>query len=728
MDSLIFNAVLRIEAENLDGFYRVLAAAPGKQLVWLAFIGARDGRADADSPAVGSVLPVDRENLTELAEASLLAIVDLDDRALLAREDALSEAGRQTWEARQAAMRPFLDPQQLSESLYGSGGIGPVVRQAVDCGELTRATIYRLWKQLCVRGLTMLSLMPVFDQCGAPGVRRPVENGRRKAGAKSAAERMGADDLNPQRGATTDDRIKIAAHFARLMRPGVNYADLYEVITEAVYVKRYIVTDKGREPVLPPKGTFPNRRMFRHIYETEFAQLDRVRRRTTKGHFARNKRGLVGSSYDDVPGPGYAYAIDSTVGDVYLRSAINRAWIVGRPIVYIVVDVWSTAIVGFYVCLRPPSWRAAKVALFSTFADPRLISELWGYEYRMVLDPAPTTPFTFWCDRGEYLSEGARETALRLGLNTAFNPAYRPDGKGPVEVVHRIAKDAQFSDFIPGAIDARRKELELRTDARESALTLREYVQYLYGIFTQHNARAERPHRETAELISSGWPPTPAGLWRFGHEAGLGFRRHIPLDQLVAALLEPKTLVARRNGNFTESLQYEGELAIEEQWSAQARNFGVLERQAYCFPGHAGRLWVPAATGLQEFRLKHNARTWPETTFDEWRDAMGVALARRSDREYQQFCDAIRNLDARNEIVKRAQVETAAAEERSTGTELATTLARAAETSAFGTALLAQPSGAVEPTLPKILSTAETADYDATMDELLAGVVAKEAA
>ena len=726
MDCLTFNVVLRIEAENLDGFYRVLAASPDKQFVWLAYIGARNGDTDIPASSIGAVLPVDRENLTELAETSLLTVVDLDDPRVLAREESLSEAASRTWGVRRAAMQPFLNPQQLSDSLYGSGGISQVVRKALDSGDLTRATIYRLWKQLCVRGLTILSLMPVFDQCGAPGVRRPVENGRRKPGAKTAAERMGIDDPYPQRGATSEDRVKIAAHLARLMKSGTTYAGLYEQIMELVYVSQYVVTDNGREPVLPQKGTFPNRRIFRHIYETEFKELDRVRRKTTPGHFARNKRGLVGHSYDGVAGPGHAYAIDSTVGDVYLRSAINRTWIVGRPIVYIIVDVWSTAIVGFYVCLRPPSWRAAKVALFSTFADPRLIAELWGYEYRMVLDPAPTAPFTFWCDRGEYLSEGARETALRLGLNTAFNPAYRPDGKGPVEVVHRIAKDAQFSNFIPGAIDARRRELELRTDAKESALTLREYVQYLYMVFTHHNAHASREHRNTAELISSGWPATPAGLWRFGHEAGLGFRRHIPFDQLVAGLLEPKTLVARRNGNFAESLQYEGELAIEEQWSAQARNFGVLERQAYSFPGYSGKLWVPAASGLQEFRLKHNARAWPETTFDEWRDAMGVAMARRSDREYHQFCDAIRNLDARDELVKKAKAETAAAEKLRSGAQLTTTQSRAMETSPFGAALLAPPASSVEPTLPKVLSNAETADYDATMDELLAGIVSKE--
>lgn len=725
MDCLTFNAVLRIEAENLDGFYRVLAASPGKQLVWLAYVGTRNGGTDNPASAIGAVLPVDRENLTELADASLLAVVDLDDPSVLAREDSLSEAARRTWEARRTAMRPFLNPQQLSDSLYGSGGIGPVVREALDSGDLTRATIYRLWKQLCVRGLTILSLMPVFDQCGAPGVRRPVENGRRKPGAKTAAERMGVEDPYPQRGATSEDRIKIAAHLARLLKPGTTYASLYEQIMELVYVSKYVVTDNRREPVLPQKGTFPNRRIFRNIYQTEFKDLDRVRRRTTPGHFARNKRGLVGHSYDGVSGPGHAYAIDSTVGDIYLRSAINRTWIVGRPIVYIIVDIWSTAIVGFYVCLRPPSWRAAKVALFSTFADPRLIAELWGYEHRMVLDPAPTAPFTFWCDRGEYLSEGARETALRLGLNTAFNPPYRPDGKGPVEVVHRIAKDAQFSNFVPGAIDARRRELELRPDVKESALTLREYVQYLYMVFTHHNAHAHRDHINTAELISSGWPATPAGLWRFGHEAGIGFRRHIPFDQLVAALLERKTLVARRNGNFTESLQYEGDLAIEEQWSAQARNFGVLEREAYGFPGNTGKLWVPAATGLQEFRLKHNARALPENTFDEWRDAMGVALSRRSDREYREFCDAIRNLDARNELLRRARAETAEAESLSAGAKLSIRQSRELEGSSLGEALLAQSASAVEPALPTVLSNAETADYDAAMDELLAGVVAK---
>jgi len=729
MDCLTFNAVLRIEAPTLDGFYRVVAVPPATDIVWLAYIGVRDEGAVANAPAVvGTTTPVDRYTLRSLAEAALLTIVDLDDPGALGREEALEGKGSSLWEHHQAVMVPFLDPVQLQEALVTTGGIGPLVQTALRDSDTSRATVYRLWRLLCARGFTGLSLMPSYDQCGAPGVLRPVEGGRQKPGVKSPHERVGAEDPFPQRGATQEDRIKIAAHVGRQWKAGMTTAGLYDEVIRAIYVRRYVQTPRGLEAVMPPPGTFPNKRQFRHIVETEFKALERAIRRTTTGHWNRNRRGLRGHSYDGVAGPGHAYAIDSTIGDVHLRSAVNRAWVVGRPIVYVIVDVWSTAVVGFYVCLRPPSWRAAKIALYSTFADPAAIAELWGYQYRPVLEPAPTAPFTLWCDRGEYLSAGARETLLRLGFNSAFNPAYRPDLKGLVEVLHRIAKDAQFSDFIPGAIDARRLELDLKTDARESALTLREYVQYLYMVFTQYNAHANREDRMTSEMVAAGVRATPAGLWRFGHEMGFGFRRHTPHDQLAAGLLEQTTLTARRTGNFLESLQYDGDLAVEEQWSAQARNFGVLERTAYRFPGYAGKLWVPGATGLHEFHLRPNGRTLPQITFDEWRDTLGVALLQRSQREYERFCDAVRNLDARDDLVKNAIAETTAAEARSSGPVLTTLQARSLETSAVGTALLAQPVVAGPAAHTGILAAAETSDYDALMDDLLAGVLPKGAA
>lgn len=79
-----------------------------------------------------------------------------------------------------------------------------------------------------------------------------------------------------------------------------------------------------------------------------------------------------------------------TIGDVYLRSSIDPNWIIGRPIVYVIVDVFSTAVVGFYVCLTGPSWDTAQVAIFNAVASSDLMSDLWGYDMRQSLFPAPT--------------------------------------------------------------------------------------------------------------------------------------------------------------------------------------------------------------------------------------------------------------------------------------------------------------------------------------------------
>ena len=113
---------------------------------------------------------------------------------------------------------------------------------------------------------------------------------------------------------------------------------------------------------------------------SELTRLQRILEKTTKAHFKRALRGLTARNWEGVAGPGHTWAIDSTVGDIYLRSSVNRAWIVGRPIVYIIVDIWSTAVVGFYVCLTGPSWNTAKVSLFNATADPALLGDLWGYE------------------------------------------------------------------------------------------------------------------------------------------------------------------------------------------------------------------------------------------------------------------------------------------------------------------------------------------------------------
>jgi len=725
MVALMFNAVVRADGEDLRGFYRVVATPIGATTVWLAYIGPWADGAEAhtkssETKVVGGLAQVAFATLDAMEAEGKLASVDLrpPGRLLLSAED-LKEGARNIWERRQRQMAPFLDHGLIADALARTSGIGPVIRLALKGGDGTRATIYRLWKLLCEHGFDACSLQPRFDKCGAPGVLRPTQIGQDKVGPKCLRERLGEPVLHPQRPTTEADRTKILQHARLLTKGGLPAGALYDQIVQRVYVTQYEQTDTGRHGIAPAQGSFPNKRQVRHILESGMKRLERVLRATTQGHFQRNLRGLRGKVYENVAGPGHAYAIDATIGDIHLRSSVNRAWPIGRPIVYLVVDIWSTAIVGFYVCLSGPSWNTAKLALFSTCCDPRLMAELWGFEYIEVLTPTPTAPFQVWTDRGEYVSAGARQTCLSLGINFAVDPPYRPDMKGLVEVLHRITKDQQYH-FLPGAINARRKELENRPTAKESALTLREYVRYLHGIFSHYNLFADRARRLTVEMIGAGVQPTPAGLWRFGHEVGVGYRKAIAQDKLISGLLQRGSAVARRDGIFHESLQYEAKIADVQEWTAHARNFGVVEHSVFHFPGSVSRFWWPDPQGvLNEFSLRASARSGPDISNEEWRDALMVDRCKRDEREYKRMQAALRNIEANETLRKRAVDLTAAADALYEGPKPSSREARLLESLARSNAVLPPPDTS---DLGGGFRDAPDSSYDALMDEVFSSM------
>lgn len=665
MEELIFNSVLRLDGHGLYGFYRVIGEMPSGS-AWLAYAGGWDGATAGKekAPSRGAIVEVAVAALSSMQDVGLAKAINMapEPRLMQLAED-LDTKGQKLWTWREKAAQPMLNPGTLLKSLATGRGIGPVIQECRAISGCSRPMAYKLWRLLCVHGFSRLSLMPRFDSCGAPGVPRPLQSGAQKAGRRTVRQITGQPDPSPQRGLIEEDRVKILHHYRRLARVGLTASSLYRQIIEAAYVTQYRAEGNLRVPVIPHQGSFPNQRQVRHVIESSVKSLERVLRKTTSGHFKRSLRGMTGRSYDGVAGPGMTYAIDSTVGDIHLRSSVNRAWVIGRPILYIIVDVWSTAVVGFYVCLSGPSWNSAKVALFSAVCDPELLGDLWGYESIPTLYPHPRVPHNLLCDRGEYLSEAASETYRNLNINAQFAPAYRPDLKGIVEVMHRIAKDQQF-EFVPGAIDARRRELELKKNARESALTMREYVQYLTGVFAHHNLHANREHRLTTEMIAAGVDPSPAGLWRFGYEAGLGGGRHESQEFFITNLLPRKTAIARRDGIFLESQQYESEVARQQEWTAAARNFGVIEQTAYSFPGSMSRFWWPNPNaGLEVFRLRANARAMPETTVDEWRDALMVEVMKRDGRQHQRLAAASEEIAKQRALINKVKEQAHTADE-----------------------------------------------------------------
>lgn len=624
---------------------------------------------------IGNLLWVPRQSLEQIDSQHHLIAVEQD------RPTApdLSECGKAEFELRCTAMSEFLKLHSLQESILIHEGLGGLVKEAMERTGRSRSFVYRQWSSLCRWGITERSLWPQRHRCGAPGVAKTCDvlpdgrMSRKKAGRKTTEERRDIQIGRPappkQPGMSALWAARIRAADAQIPSPKPDWPRRRNLILSSHFCTRAKEVDGRVQLVLPERGTYPNSRQIRRVVFQLKSQLERVLERTTKRHFNAARRGLVARNWQGVAGPGPAWAIDSTIGDIFLRSSVDRSWIVGRPVVYVVVDVWSTAVVGFYVCLTGPSWNTAKVSLFNAAADPALIGEIWNYQPMMTLDPAPTLCAWLLTDRGEYLSAGHRVTALDLKLSTSYTPPYRGDLKGGVEVLHRITKD-QIYGFFPGAMDFRREEMELRkVDPADAVLTVQDFTQVLHEVFSEYNLTADRSKRVDVHMSAAGVFPSPAGLWRYGHLMGVGHRHAVHFDDLASALLPQEAAWVGRDAVHFLGNDYSSDEVMAEQWTTLARNVGGREVPARYYPGALGRIWVPREPGgsLMRLDLSDESRARRFTTLEEWMDVQALEAMRRPDVEHVRTMQALQSLERQKAILVRATAMTNEAIARASG-------------------------------------------------------------
>ena len=681
-------------AGYLPGIYRVILDDPRRQTTITVLIQPDEGQQRArhggrrpkpDSaikrprkpppqPLVGALIWMDRRLLERLHDEQQLMFIEMERDVV----PALSARSEQEHRRRVQVMAGFLDVKHLHDSIVAFIGLGGLVKEAMATGA-SSVFIYRQWSKLCRYGLDERSLIPRWDRCGAPGVPRPCDPAvsgttvRRKSGRKTLEQNIarayGQEIESPQPGMSTAWVAAIRAADRKNPQPKPDWPDRCRSIITSAFCSKAVEKDGVFRLVLGPKGTYPNNRQIRRVLDTQKTQLERIIERTTKQHFQSAKRGLVSRSWQDVAGPGHRSAIDSTVGDIYLRSSINRAWIVGRPIVYVIVDIWSTAIVGFHVCLTGPSWSTARIGLFNMASDPALVADLWGYQPMLGLDPTPTLSYDLLCDRGEYLSRGHRDTAMKLIPMTSYAPPYRGDLKGSVEVLHRITKDAQFL-FIPGAMDFRRQELELRkVNPGDCVMTVREYVHFLYELFGLYNLTADRSHRLDSSMTEDNVYPSPAGLWHWGHSVGIGYRRQTLQSDLISNLLPTAKAWVRRDAVRYGGCDYMCNEAKEAQWTALARNTGGWELPIHFYPGSVSQIWTPrvGGAGLLSLDISDQSRAARELTWDEWSDCLAIEAMKQPDRQHERMLHAISARERINQMLAVAKQQTADAISRATG-------------------------------------------------------------
>ena len=460
---------------------------------------------------------------------------------------------------------------QLRAEIFVAKERGQLVAAMVEKRGRSKRLIYRDLRRYWRGGQTKNALLPHFDRCGGKG--QEHHSGDRKRGRPSDLSKA----TNQAQGINADESVR--QRFRRGIKlfyekdKGRSLSQAFDLTLKKFFNVGYERQNGVLVPVLLPTNELPSLTQFRYWYDKERNLTRSLTTRLGARQFATQHRAILGDSTRMAFGPGWLYQLDATLADIYLVSALNPLRIIGRPVLYLVIDVFSRLIVGFSVSLEGPSWLGAMLALENTTMDKVALCQAHGLTIRPEQWPSHHLPQKILADRGELEGYNADQLVNGLGISVANTPPYRADWKGIVERYFRLTNE-RVIHWLPGAVqpDHQRGDRDYRLDA---CLTLHEFRQIMLHCILEHNNGYRMGWYDLDQaMIADQVEPYPVELWTWGIKNRVGHLRTAATDLIRLNLLPQGEASIARDGIHFQGLRYDCELGRQKDWFVRARAYG----------------------------------------------------------------------------------------------------------------------------------------------------------
>ncbi|MBY7829136.1 Mu transposase C-terminal domain-containing protein [Vibrio fluvialis] len=425
-----------------------------------------------------------------------------------------------------------------------------IIRHVVEESGKPRIYFIRQLRRYWQRGMTPNALLPDYHNSGGKGKpRRNVEN-------KLGRKRTTSDGV----GVIINDEV---AEIFRLAIDGFFLPNDKFSIKDAkdkaigLYKSRYPESDKTSIPTL---------RQFRYFYESNYRKKDVVRRRTSSKTYDKDIRALTSTSAFMNMGPGGRYEIDATIADLYLVSEKDPNRIIGRPVVYVVKDVFSRMVTGLYVGLENPSWVAAMMAMSNAFLDKVEYCRSYGIDIDSSMWPSVGIPASMMADKGELLHRQADVLVNAFNIQLSNSRSYRGDDKGGVERYFNTLQTT-FKPYIGGIVEPvnGKKRLGRRYEL-DAELTLSAFTETVIHIIIHYNTRHVVKDYDFSADMPDDLPAVPLQLWNWGIKNRTGKLRPCSKDMAEVNLLPTEKGTVSEVGIGFKGLKYTCREALAEGW------------------------------------------------------------------------------------------------------------------------------------------------------------------
>jgi len=484
--------------------------------------------------------------------------------------------------------------------IYSATNRARRVAKCVELGLATRPTVYLYLRRYWQRGQTPNALLPDYAKSGGKGKTRQSRTDIKRGRPRRFLDQPG---INITEDIRKVFRVAVTRFYATQSKFTLRGA--YDQMIKDFFCERTIEPDSGRVTHRPNINSatqgFPSFGQFNYWLEQDNDRLEIKRERLRPRIYDKDLRGLLGTSTAETWGPGARYQIDATIADVYLVSRIDRHKIIGRPVLYIVIDVFSRMITGIYIGLEGPSWVGAMMALANTASNKQAFCKKFGRSIEPEEWPCHHLPAIILGDRGEIEGRAIETLINNFNVTVETAAAYRADWKGIVEQRFRLLP-SKFKPYVPGYIDVDFRARGGKDYRLDAVLDLNQFTQIIIECVLYYNNQHElKRYDKDRDLAADNVPTVPIDLWEWGITNRSGGLRQYPENLVRFSLLPADDATVTLNGIRLHGAFYTCQKAVEERWFDRARQSGTWKAKASYDPRNLDEIYLHGASTTMNF-------------------------------------------------------------------------------------------------------------------------------
>lgn len=459
-----------------------------------------------------------------------------------------------------------------------------LIREVAEKYKMHVTTVRRYLRKYLQSGMHLRALIPAFVHCGGLGKTKQFRSDK-KSGRKGISKVSRTEEVVAQ----FDAMAKRYLH----AKTRISFRALYRELLMQYY-SEVRVTNGQSEIVIFPEVDCPTQKQLYYWVKKKLSSVECY----IAKHGVRQAENMIRPLHSDTiqnlsqKGIGVRYEMDETKMDFVLVSRMDRSKIIGRPILYLIVDVFSKILTGFGIGLDDNSWNGAEAALFNMVEDKVEYCKKYGIEIKESDWPVcGCIPEEIQLDNGpEFVSNKFLEYGNENGIRIAFVRPAMGSMKPNIEQKFR-QMNILLKGELPGEI---RKDVHGQPHLREAALDIDQMTKIVIEYILCYNQTVMENYPLTKEMHQEGIQPSPNALWEYGLTQPNGLRRVADMEQYKLSLLHKSTARITREGICFKKRKY---TCMDMEWLSKEMAKAKLE-------------------GKQKISIRYDSRNLEEIYFE----------------------------------------------------------------------------------------------------------------